>query len=158
MIADERLLASLIKDLSDADLAGLLNDLDPESSPEIDDAEDDPYSPKTSRFEGRVMALLADRCVPIERQVRHGRWCFDGAITDTKILLEADGKYWHSGEKMQARDERKDRWCEKHGYVLIRVAEEDFKRDALAVVESIVQRWKESLRGIARHSNVEILL
>jgi very-short-patch-repair endonuclease len=76
----------------------------------------------------------------IERQARRGRWSFDGAIIGTRILIEADGVYWHSSEKVKARDARKDQWALRQGYVLMRVLELDFYKDAVAAIAPILCR------------------
>jgi len=86
------------------------------------------------------MAMIEASGLKVERQVRRGRWSFDGAITGTSILVEADGVYWHSSERVKERDARKDRWAIEHGYTVMRVPELDFNRDAVAAITPILAR------------------
>lgn len=101
---------------------------------------------RVSYFENRVMDLVESKGIPLERQVKRGKWSFDAAIANTSILIEADGAYWHSLEKAKERDARKNQWCLEHGYTLIRISELEFYRDPLEAINVILTRW-ETLTG-----------
>lgn len=89
------------------------------------------------------MSMLEKYGLPVERQVRRGRWSFDGAVTGTTILIEADGAYWHSAEHVQLRDARKDAWCSEHGYTILRVPEKEFYKSPANALRLILARWVE---------------
>lgn len=101
---------------------------------------------RVSYFEIRVMDLIESYGIPLERQVKRGKWSFDGAIANTPILIEADGHFWHSSAKVKERDQRKDQWCLDHGYILMRVPELDFYKDPVKTITPILSRW-EKLTG-----------
>lgn len=95
---------------------------------------------RVSHFEDAVIAMVEAAGCRVERQARRGRWSFDGAITGTNILIEADGVYWHSSAAVKARDARKDRWAAQQGYVVIRVPEMDFRDDPAKAIAPILRR------------------
>jgi very-short-patch-repair endonuclease/ribosomal protein S27AE len=97
---------------------------------------------RVSHFEIRVMDLLESVGIPLDRQVRRGKWSFDGAISNTSILIEADGAYWHSSEKVKERDARKDKWCLDHGYILVRVPELEFYDNPMETIMPVITRWE----------------
>ena len=93
-------------------------------------------------FEAAVIAHLRAWGVPVASGVRCGRWTFDGAVLSKRLLIEADGTFWHSSPRVQARDARKDQWCAANGFTLFRVREDEFRRDRLAACGFIVERWQ----------------
>lgn len=98
---------------------------------------------RTSYFEKAVFDLLEAFGLPIERSFRAGRWTFDGAIVEARILVEVDGEYWHSFPNVIERDARKDAWCRENGWELARVGEAAFKRDSRSAIDVVVKRWEE---------------
>lgn len=51
------------------------------------------------------------------------------------VLLEIDGTYWHSLEKMKKRDIRKTAWAIANGYYLKRISETELKnQDAMSII------------------------
>ena len=76
----------------------------------------------------------------VERQARRGRWSFDGALVGSNILVEAGGVYWHGSAVVKERDARKDRWAVENGYILLRVLELAFYKDAAAGIDVILRR------------------
>lgn len=74
----------------------------------------------------------------IDRQVRRGRWNFDGAIAGSNVLIEADGAYWHSLPAAIKRDAKKNQWCMDNGYTLLRVPEKPFRNNPMAIIWQLV--------------------
>lgn len=101
---------------------------------------------RVSLFEVSVMDHLQSRGVKIDRSYKAGRWTFDGRISETKILIEADGCFWHSSPEVISRDARKDVWCKESGYELFRVKEKEYHRDPEKTCDVIIKRW-ENLTG-----------
>jgi very-short-patch-repair endonuclease len=97
---------------------------------------------RVSHFEIAVMDLLESLGITLERQHRVGRWTFDAQLAGTRILVEADGEYWHRDEKVKARDIRKNAWSAEHGFSLVRVNEIEFYRNPMAAISSVVARWE----------------
>lgn len=109
---------------------------------------------RVSHFEIEVFDRIVAMGIAVDRSAAIGRWTFDGRLTDTLILVEADGDYWHSSEVVKERDARKDAWCLKVGYELIRVTEHAFREDPEASLNIIVARW-EALTGQTAVRNPE---
>jgi very-short-patch-repair endonuclease len=78
--------------------------------------------------------------VTIERQAKRGRWTFDGAVVGSALLVEADGTFWHSTDRVKARDARKDAWAASQGYAVLRVPEADYRVDPVAALAPILRR------------------
>lgn len=50
------------------------------------------------------------------------------------VIIEFDGVFWHSTEDAIKRDQLKDVWYRKLGYSILRVTDEEFKKDADGIV------------------------
>lgn len=101
---------------------------------------------RVSHFEQEVGKRLRERGIAITSTFKVGTWSFDYRLAGTRILVEADGTYWHSHPKIAARDQRKNKWCMQCDWVLIRISEAEFRRDPDAEIEKVVSRW-EKLTG-----------
>lgn len=107
---------------------------------------------RTSLFEisvGRALDILGIETVP---QVRIGRWHVDLQLAGTRILVEADGSYWHSSEKVIERDARKSADLATMGYELIRVDELDFQKRGAESLRHAIQRWQDYTGRRAVHA------
>jgi very-short-patch-repair endonuclease len=62
-------------------------------------------------------------------------WIVDFYLPDNNIVLEVDGKYWHSLPKMKVRDHIKDKYLTKWGYTVIRLCEDDIRRDVVSTLQ-----------------------
>ena len=60
-----------------------------------------------SNLEKRVMGLLKDVGIPFESQYRIGRYFhrYDIRISNTKILLEVNGDFWHANPEIYKEDD-----------------------------------------------------
>jgi hypothetical protein len=61
-------------------------------------------------------------------------WYPDFRMPDRKLIIEADGEYWHSKPENILRDKVKDAYYTGCGYKVVRLKEADIKRNARAVV------------------------
>jgi hypothetical protein len=60
----------------------------------------------------------------------------DRAVEDAQLIIEADGRTWHSREVDMARDRARDREAAVHGWVTIRILDEELlSRPAEIAVE-----------------------
>ena len=87
--------------------------------------------------------------VLIERQKRIGRWCFDIFVPDIGLVIEVDGKFWHSSKTVQDRDARKNIAVSEMGYAMIRVDAEDVRRSPAVALAEAVTRWQNFTGKIA---------
>lgn len=100
---------------------------------------------RVSHFEIAVFDHLASMGIDCDRTVRVGRWTFDGRLRLAPVvLIEADGKYWHSFQVTRERDARKNAWCAANGYELLRVSEEAFMVSPSLACDVIVSRWEKA--------------
>ena len=90
------------------------------------------HHPRVSSLEVAVAEELTRRGIAYEAQVRLGRFTVDFLIGST--VLEVDGVYWHSLPKVVARDRRKDRWLQDHGYLVVRITEAEVRSEDFAAL------------------------
>lgn len=79
-----------------------------------------------SSIETIVRKYLESSNVEYNSQVQFGRFTVDFLIPSKKLIIEADGKYWHSkSDIVKERDERKNKYLNSLGYKLVRLKEDD---------------------------------
>ena len=86
-----------------------------------------------TNIEREVKAWLEDRGINFIPQypLRQG-FIADFALLDKKIIIEVDGKKWHSGKKKQKKDRFRDYMLKRAGWKTIRIPEKDIdKLDSL---------------------------
>ena len=52
----------------------------------------------------------------------------DFALLDQRIIIEVDGKHWHSGKKKQKKDRFRDYMLRRAGWEVIRIKEEEIDK------------------------------
>ena len=92
------------------------------------------YLPHTGRKSGLERAF--DRWLakhpevpPPERNIRLGPWEIDCHWPQHDLVLELDGRPYHTVIEEIERDRRKDIWLQAHGLRVMRVTDSRFKRD-----------------------------
>lgn len=93
---------------------------------------------RVSIFEQSVGEALAEQGIELTPQVKIGRWHVDFVVTGTKVVIEADGSFWHSTEKVKERDARKNADLARRGYILFRVDELAFYKRRRATLRPII--------------------
>lgn len=58
----------------------------------------------------------------------------DFAFPDQHLIVECDGSYWHNLPKVRRRDQRRDGWLRSKGWRVLRLGEEEIRRDPDACV------------------------
>jgi len=66
-------------------------------------------------------------------------WVIDFAFPAHKLIVEADGIYWHSLPNVQAKDARKDADLTQRGWTILRFTGDDIRASACACVDKIVK-------------------
>lgn len=79
--------------------------------------------PRVSKIEKKFGDMLEHEGLSIQRSYRIGPWVCDFYVPSVNLVIEFDGKYWHSLPAMIKRDERKDEYLTEHGYRISRVTE-----------------------------------
>ena len=82
-----------------------------------------------------MMQWLDEFQMAYEREKQIGRMFGDIVMEDIKLVVECDGRTWHSnhslhGEDRVSRDRRKDRMLRRHGYRVVRLSEADIRGGA----------------------------
>lgn len=75
--------------------------------------------------------------IPAQPQTRLGRFTVDFLLPE-RVVVEADGDYWHSLPEVAAKDRRKDSWLGQNGYTVVHLSEREILRGA----DVIVTRWQ----------------
>ena len=102
------------------------------------------YVPPQSWLQRRLVKVLDDGGLPkpkLEVQLpwRTERASRADALYDdeTRILMEADGRRWHTRVDQMAEDRRRDREAQNHGYRPYRFVYQELRYDPQMVVETI---------------------
>jgi len=96
------------------------------------------FYPRTSSIERALRAELDRRGIAWQGEYRIGPWSVDLAFPPRRLVVEADGDYWHSAATIQQRDKRKDAYLAGHGWRVLRLSESAIKADVIACVDEIV--------------------
>jgi hypothetical protein len=101
------------------------------------------YVPPESWLQRRMLKVLEDGGLPrpsVEVQLpwrtqRESRT--DALYVPQRVLLEADGRRWHTRVDQMAEDRRRDREAINHGYRPLRFVYEELRYDPQMVVETV---------------------
>lgn len=85
-----------------------------------------------------IASLLDDMEVSYKSQVPIGRWTCDFVLSDTPLVIECDGDYWHNLDGVPERDQKKDRELSGLGYAILRLSERRIKREIDDCLASIL--------------------
>ena len=103
------------------------------------------YVPPESALERLLLKVLRDAGLPKPRLQAQLPWrttlpsrC-DAIYDDARIILEADGRRWHTRVDQMAADRRRDREALNHGYRPYRFVYEELKRDPQMVVATVLE-------------------
>lgn len=96
--------------------------------------------PRTSSIERALHESLWLRGVPFEIEHAIGPWTVDIAFPIARLVVEADGTYWHGRDKQKATDRRKDAYMRSHGWRVLRFTEVAITASPDACVDEIM-RW-----------------
>lgn len=64
-------------------------------------------------------------------------YCADFAFPERKIIVEADGDYWHASEVQKRKDAKRDAKLSSLGWKILRLGENDIHSDINECVEKI---------------------
>lgn len=77
-------------------------------------------------IEKKVYEELKTRGFLFETQkLINGRFVVDAYIPSLNLVIEADGDYWHSLERMEKKDKAENAYLTKCGYNLLRLSEKE---------------------------------
>lgn len=90
---------------------------------------------KQSEIEKIVRKQLVKRKVKFIRQAKISRYSVDFLLPDRKIILEADGTYWHSTPIQIEKDKIRDKNLMNRGYQIIHISEEDITKPDFQIID-----------------------
>ena len=87
-------------------------------------------SRQTTSIEKKVYDYLLLKGILFERQKLIGdKFLVDAYIPSLNLVIEADGDYWHSLDKVIKRDRAKNAYLTKCGFKLLRLTETEIRND-----------------------------
>lgn len=84
---------------------------------------------KPSSIEIKIGNVLKKYNIQYEIQKKMNKWIADIYIPSQRLIIECDGRYWHSLPHRIKRDENFDDWCFKNNYYVIHLKEDDINKD-----------------------------
>lgn len=95
-------------------------------------------SKKPTLIEKKVYDELKKRGLLFETQkIINGRFLVDAYIPNLNLIIEADGDYWHSLERVQKKDKAENAYLTKCGFNLVRWREADINTDVKSLFNRI---------------------
>ncbi len=86
-------------------------------------------SRKETSIEAAIRLLLDQMQLPYIQECRIDFYTCDFVIEPSRLVIECDGTYWHSIEKVFRRDKGKDKFLTSKGYKVLRLPESRIKSD-----------------------------
>lgn len=72
-----------------------------------------------------ISEILSSLNIPFETEYQIGKYACDFALQQYRIIIEADGDYWHTLPKRKRLDKIKDAYLKEQGWIVIRLKEKD---------------------------------
>jgi very-short-patch-repair endonuclease len=86
-----------------------------------------------------IKYIRQHRILPKEHNDSH---CYDFYIPAMKLLVEADGDYWHSSEEQKKKDVRHNKTAKDNGYKIIRYFGSDIHKNPCKIIQEIIEYGK----------------
>lgn len=74
----------------------------------------------------------------------------DGAFPQIKLIVEADGREWHSDKESIEKDKRRDSYLSSQGWTVLRFTEEEIEKklnDVIAVISQAIRNKSQNMSG-----------
>ena len=75
--------------------------------------------------------------IPFEENVPLGLAQPDFYFRKARVVVECDGRYWHSSIRQQARDRQKDAWYKGQGLTVLRFTENEITRNPTTCIAQL---------------------
>jgi very-short-patch-repair endonuclease len=92
-----------------------------------------------SKLEQTMKAEMAKVGLHPSPRVGLGPYTVDFAFLEPKVIVECDGRYWHSLPETIARDRRKDKFFANRGWVVVRLKEDEIMLSPHQCVNKVAQ-------------------
>lgn len=110
-----------------------------------------------TRLEAAVRIVLTEATIPFEQEAKVGRWAVDFLVAG-RIVLEADGDYWHQRPGVRERDSRRDAKLARLGYTVVRLSEADVMARPATVLTALRRCGLTRARGSWRTRSLQLSL
>ena len=98
-----------------------------------------PAVQKATNIENQFRYALLRKGLDFIEQANIGPWSCDFLLPDHKIVIEADGEYWHSIPKTIMKDRRKDLWLRSKGYSVLHFEGKRISADPDGCISKVIQ-------------------
>jgi len=98
-----------------------------------------PAAQKATNIENQFRYALLRKGLDFIEQANIGPWSCDFLLPDHKIVIEADGEYWHSIPKTIMKDRRKDLWLRSKGYSVLHFEGKRISADPDGCISKVIQ-------------------
>ena len=86
-------------------------------------------------IEKEIYDFLKSSGILFEKQkIINGKFCVDVFIPATNMVIEVDGDYWHSLDRIKKKDNAENAYLKACGFNLLRVSETDVKSGAFVEI------------------------
>jgi very-short-patch-repair endonuclease len=93
---------------------------------------------KSTSIERKVYEELKNRGLLFEKQkLINGKFLVDVYIPSLNLIIECDGDYWHSLDRVIKRDKTKNAYLTKCGYNILHLTETEINKDTKIAIERI---------------------
>jgi very-short-patch-repair endonuclease len=76
-----------------------------------------------SSLETKFKQALTELSLNYVQETQIGRYSVDFLLSESRVIIEVDGDYWHNGEK----DSRKDAYLQNRGWKVVRFKESELE-------------------------------
>jgi len=102
-------------------------------------SEKSPALQKATNIENQFRYALLRKGLNFIEQANIGPWSCDFFLPEHKLVIEADGEYWHSIPKTMMKDRRKDLWLRSHGYSVLHFEGKKISSDPDGCITKVIQ-------------------
>jgi len=81
------------------------------------------FSQKETKIETKLYSELNRIGIEYIKQHRIGRYIVDAYIPSLNLVIEADGEFWHSVDRVVKKDIEENKYLKSEGYNLLRLSE-----------------------------------
>jgi len=93
---------------------------------------------KNSRLESAIAAVFDTLKIVYERQYKIGSLRVDFYIPDRNLIVECDGRYWHTIPSRAEADQQRDARLHSLGYQVLRLSEDSILSDPMKAVATAI--------------------
>ncbi|NBV82516.1 DUF559 domain-containing protein [bacterium] len=98
-----------------------------------------PRAAKATNIENQLRYAMLRKNIDFVEQADIGPWSIDFLLPEYRIVVEADGEYWHSDVKTKMKDRRKDAWLKAKGFEVLHFEGKQIEHNPDFCIEKIIE-------------------